>query len=242
MGSIHVSIMLWNFTISLTRTCMAEKFFITINTRNIDSERKTVYVHPKFTTVAKDPRIVFAISGKILLQADATEIFFILHQTLSPFFFPLLAWLWLADFLALLLPEFSWSFSSSSCQLFALFFLFSLFNFSSSCFLRLYSFLFSLSCNFFCFSVSCLAFFLVSYQVKFALTQGHSQNLEYFFWHFYILEDRWPHEWERLKSLGAPFQWSEIGTKLALYLLYVSRLLKALHLSKMPWYFKAHLL
>ena len=65
---------------------MAEKFFITINTRNIDSERKTVYVHPKFTTVAKDPRIVFAISGKILLQADATEIFFILHQTLSPFF------------------------------------------------------------------------------------------------------------------------------------------------------------
>lgn len=61
------------------------------------------------------------------------------------------------------------------------FFLFSLFNFSSSCFLRLYSFLFSLSCNFFCFSVSCLAFFLVSYQVKFALTQGHSQNLEYFF-------------------------------------------------------------
>lgn len=160
---------------------MAEKFFITINTRNIDSERKTVYVHPKFTTVAKDPRIVFAISGKILLQADATEIFFILHQTLSPFFS---LYLLDSDWLTSLL-FYSQSFLGLSQVLpvssLLCFFLFSLFNFSSSCFLRLYSFLFSLSCNFFCFSVSCLAFFLVSYQVKFALTQGHSQNLEYFF-------------------------------------------------------------
>lgn len=68
---------------------MAEKFFIIINTRNIDSERKTVYMHPKVTTFAKDPRVVFPISGKVLRPADATEIFFLLHQILSPFF-PLL--------------------------------------------------------------------------------------------------------------------------------------------------------
>ena len=157
---------------------MAEKFFITINTRNIDSERKTVYVHPKFTTVAKDPRIVFAISGKILLQADATEIFFILHQTLSPFFS---LYLLDSDWLTSLL-FYSQSFLglSSSCQLFPFSFIFSLLNSSSSCFLRLYSFLLPFLVTSFTF-LRVVLLFLVSYQVKFALTQGHSQNLEYFF-------------------------------------------------------------
>ena len=50
---------------------------------------------------------------------------------------------------------------SSFCQLFPFFFSLCLI-FSSSCFLHLSSFLFSLSCNFFCFSASCLAFFSFS--------------------------------------------------------------------------------
>ena len=69
---------------------------------------------------------------------------------------------------------------SSSCQLFPFSFLFSLLNSSSSCFLRLYSFLFPFLVTSFTF-LRVVLLFLVSYQVKFELTQGHSQNLEYFF-------------------------------------------------------------
>ena len=69
---------------------------------------------------------------------------------------------------------------SSSCQLFPFSFIFSLLNSSSSCFLRLYSFLLPFLVTSFTF-LRVVLLFLVSYQVKFALTQGHSQNLEYFF-------------------------------------------------------------
>ena len=145
---------------------------------NIDSERKTVYVQPKASTVSKDPRVVFAISGKILLEADATEIFFILLQTLSPS---------LASTCLTLTVCLPCSFTPRVSLVFLLpvssflfFLFFSLFNFSSSCFLRLYSFLFSLSCNFFCFSASYLAFFSFL-SSKICIDSGPLTNLEYFF-------------------------------------------------------------
>ena len=72
---------------ALQRTCVTKKAFVSVNGRNVNTEWHTVYMHPRLASVAKDPRVVFVISWKVLLQADITDVILAIIQvchTLSP--------------------------------------------------------------------------------------------------------------------------------------------------------------